>query len=262
MIDAHTHLSSKNFDTDRDTVIENSIKSGVKEFIEVLCSCSEWQQIRYFEKYYQNFYFSLGIHPHYFKEYSEDNIKELEKLINSKRIIAVGETGIDLWYHPQNLKEQIELMLKQIEIANTNNKILVFHIRNPKNSSIAYDEFFNVTKDLIKVKSIIHSFSGNYEDAKKALERGFYIGINATITYPKNTELRETIKKTGLTNILTETDSPYLAPQRIRGHRNDPTSIMDIIKVLSEILNKNFKEVEEEIELNFKKLITDLNKGL
>jgi len=262
MIDSHLHLSDEKFDNDRDNIIKISIENKINTFFEILCMPSEWERIKYFEKYSKNFYFSLGIHPHYFKNYSDDDIKNLEELIQkNKQIIGVGETGIDLWYYPQNISEQIELMLKQIDIANKHKKILVFHIRNSKENSKAYEEFFNVTKNKIKTKSIIHSFSGNYENAKKAIDSGFYIGINATITYPKNINLREMIKKIDLTNILTETDSPYLPPQRIRGKRNDPLSIKDIIESISEITNTNPTEVEEKIEENFQNIIMDLNKN-
>ena len=259
MIDSHLHLSDERFNIDRDRVIENSINNGVKIFLEVLCSQKDWNKISLFKKYSKNFYFSVGIHPHYFRSYTDDDIKKLERLIkDDERIIGVGEIGVDLWYYPDSLKEQTELMLKQIEVANRNNKILVFHIRNSKNSTNAYDEFFNVTKNIIKVKSIIHSFSGNYDNAKKAIDRGFYIGINATITYPKNDSLREIIKKIGPSFIVTETDSPYLPPQRIRGKRNEPSNIKDIIKALSEILKLESFRIEEYIEKNFKTITQDL----
>jgi len=255
MIDSHIHLSDKKFDLDRDKIIANSINDGILTFIEVLCSKFEWEKTTYFDKY-NNFLFSLGIHPHYFKQTLDQDIKKLETLIKcNKKIIAVGEIGIDLWYYPQNLKEQIDLMLKQINIANINKKIIIFHIRNPKDSTKAYDEFFNVTKNIINTKVILHSFSGSYDDAKKAIDRGFYIGINATITYPKNTYLREIIKKIPLSYILTETDSPYLPPQRIRGKRNEPSSIKDIIETIAEVLNTDFKTIETHIEKNFKMLI-------
>ncbi|MEF3280363.1 MAG: TatD family hydrolase [Elusimicrobiota bacterium] len=255
MIDSHTHLSDEKFNQDRDDVINHCIKSGIKKFIEVLCSKDEWGKISLFDKYKENFFFSFGIHPHYTEQSTDEDFKKLEEYITTKRCVAIGETGIDLWYYPDKLKEQLNLLEKQIEISNKTKKPLIFHIRNPKGSDRAYSSFFDFIPGKINngnyIPAVIHSFSGEINDARKAIDMGFLIGINATITYPKNQSLREIIKNFGINSSIVETDCPYLPPQRIRGKRNDPTSIIEIISAISEITKMKYEDVEDKINSNF-----------
>ncbi|MCX7647036.1 MAG: TatD family hydrolase [Elusimicrobiales bacterium] len=251
MIDSHTHLSDEKFDSDRIEIIEKSISMGINIFLEVLCSEKEWDRKKYFDSYPDNFYFSFGIHPHYTDENTLSNLEELKRQFSDPKCVAVGEIGLDLWYYPDKLKDQLGLLENQIYIANELNKPTIFHIRNSKSGNDAYDEFFNFIKGKIKKRGIIHSFSSGTEDAKKATDMGFLIGVNATITYPKNNDLREAVKLIGLDNIISETDSPYLPPQRIRGKRNDPSSVKDIIQSLSLLTDERTEKIEEKISKNF-----------
>jgi len=251
MIDSHTHLSDEKFDSDRTEVIKKSISLGVNIFLEVLCSEKEWDRKKYFDSYPDNFYFSFGIHPHYTDENTLSNLEKLKRQFSDSKCVAVGEIGLDLWYYPEKLKDQLHLLESQISIANELNKPTIFHIRNSKSGNDAYDEFFNFIKGKIKKRAIIHSFSSGMEDAKKAADMGFLIGVNATVTYPKNHELRQALKTVGIDNILCETDSPYLPPQRIRGKRNDPSSVKDIIQSLSLLTDERTEKIEEKISKNF-----------
>lgn len=257
MIDSHTHLSDERFNSDRDDVILKSIDCGIKKFLEVLTTPEEWQKWTLFEKY-NEFYFAFGIHPHNADQYQEKDIIKLINYLSFKNCVAVGETGIDLWYHPEKLSKQLILLETIIEIAYKNSKPLIFHIRNPKQNVSAYKivyEFINTRKKMITKRGIIHSFSGMPEEAKKFIELGFFIGINATVTYPKNNNLLDTLKKISIEDILTETDSPYLPPQTMRGMRNDPRSINYIIKTISEIKNIKINLVEDTIDLNFSRFL-------
>ncbi|HOJ85535.1 MAG: TatD family hydrolase [Elusimicrobiales bacterium] len=251
MIDSHTHLSDEKFDSDRTEVIKKSISLGVNIFLEVLCSEKEWDRKKYFDSYPDNFYFSFGIHPHYTDENTLLNLEELKRQFSDPKCVAVGEIGLDLWYYPDKIKDQLSLLENQIYIANELNKPTIFHIRNSKSGNDAYYEFFNFIKGKIKKRGIIHSFSSGTEDAKKAADMGFLIGVNATITYPKNHELRQALKTVGIDKILCETDSPYLPPQRIRGKRNDPLSVKDIIQSLSLLTDERTEKIEEKISKNF-----------
>ncbi len=255
MIDSHIHLSDEKFDEDREEVILNSFSKGIIKFVEVLCSSKEWERKNYFEKYKENFYFSLGIHPHYTNEFNEENLKKLAIELKQERVIAVGETGIDLWYYPDKLNEQLELMETQIELANKYNKLLIFHLRNPRKPQIKMPFIKGKIKTNFKFSGIIHSFSSDVNDAKKAMELGFFIGINATITYPKNNTLRNVVKYAGINNILIETDSPYLPPQKIRGKRNTPLSIIEIVEKISEITGKEKEIIEKTVTESFESLL-------
>lgn len=253
MIDSHTHLSDKQFEQDRYTVIKKSKEYGIKNFIEVFTSKDEWDLYSLFEND-KDFYFAFGIHPHYSNTTKIEEIEKLQLYLKKDRTVAVGETGVDLWYHPENLEKQLELFEISVELAKKNNKPIILHIRNSKNGESAYKislDFISQRKNKLIKRGIVHSFSGSIEEAKKFIELGFFIGINATITYPNNQKLRDIVKNLDLNHILTETDAPYLPPQRIRGKRNDPSSIKDITQTISLIKNIRIEKIEEIIDSNF-----------
>ncbi len=257
MIDSHTHLNDEIFSADREEVIATALKDGINIFLEILSSENDWEKFKIFEKY-ENFFFAFGIHPHDSPLYSQNTLTKIDRYLKLKRTVGVGETGIDLWYHPENLKEQLGLTEIIMEKAAKFSKPCIFHIRNSKNGQSAYEimlNFFKERKNIIGKEGIIHSFSGEVDEAKKFVDLGFYIGINATITYPKNEKLRECVKKIPLQKILTETDSPYLPPQRIRGKRNEPSSIKDIVEVISNLKGICFEKTNSVIEENFKKFL-------
>lgn len=257
MIDSHTHLSDEKFDSDRDEIISESLKIGVKKFTEILCCEKEWEKVNLFKKY-SCFYFVFGIHPHDADIWNDNSFKKINEYLKHPACIGIGETGIDLWYYPERLRNQIELMEKFIEKSKEHSKPLIFHIRNSKKSDSAYRIVLDIIKSKkneIKTPSIVHSFSGEFNEAKEFIENGFFIGINATITYPGNRKIFETVKNIPLDMILTETDSPYLPPQRIRGKRNDPRSVKDIINAISEIKKISPYEVERIIDENFERFV-------
>lgn len=254
MVDSHTHLSDQLFDKDRDDIIKECLLHKITTFLEILCSANEWNRFRYFDKYKKNFYFSFGIHPHYLNELNDVNIKDLRSYLNYEDAIAIGECGIDLFYHPQTLNSQLELLELHIDLAEEFKKVIIFHIRSSKLMN-AYKIFFEFIKTRkLKYGGVIHSFSGDIEDAKMAIENGFSLGINATITYPKNEKLRDVVKYAGIKHILTETDSPYLPPQLIRGKRNTPLSIKEIINTISTLTKMEIEAIDEEITTNFKRI--------
>lgn len=257
MIDTHTHLSDKSFDKDRNFVIEKAKGAGVKKFIEVFTSPNDWQLYNLFEKD-DDFYFVFGIHPHYSNTTTSNDMDNLKYYLAKEKVVGIGEAGIDLWYNPQTLNKQLELFEKTIELSKRLNKPLILHLRSSRDGHSAYKvaiDFISQRKNQLSKIGIVHSFSGKFDEAKKFVELGFLIGINATITYPKNQNLREVVNKLDIEHILTETDSPYLPPQRIRGKRNDPTSIIDIIEAISEIKNLPLYDVDKTIELNFLKFL-------
>lgn len=253
MIDSHIHLSDKRFDADRDDVILRSVEMGVRYFLEVLTSPCEWERWRFFEGY-NEFYFSFGIHPHEAERYSHNDLQKIADYLALKNSIAVGETGVDLWYYEEKLNKQLELFEIMLNIAYRYSKPLILHIRNSKDGKSGYKivyEFLKPRKNLITKGGIVHSFSGLADEAKLFVDSGFLIGINATITYPKNHNLHQTVKLLPLNSLLTETDSPYLPPQDIRGKRNDPRSIRYIVEAIAAIKGLEKDIVEKTIDENF-----------
>jgi len=271
-IDTHAHLSDKAFETDREELIAGLLQNGLGAVFEVLCSAEDWDKTALFDKYPENFFFSLGIHPEYPDQLKEENFSRLRGLLAGKKNLFIGETGLDYWWDVSHKKEQSELLLRQLDLSSELSKPCVFHCRNGRDPAVdnAYADLLGFLKKdwkyrpagkkgggeavpgntRYKKRGIMHSFSGSWEDAVKTLDLGLYLGINGTFTYPRNGELRGIVARAGLENIVLETDCPYLPPQSMRGKRNAPSSVIEICGAVASHLGKTVGETAERVYLN------------
>lgn len=216
-IDTHCHLSKEDYE-DINIVIKNAKDNNVEYLI--ICGCDKKSIKESIEIANQNknIYLAIGYHPSEANTTTDEDLIELEKTIKSnKKVVAVGEIGLDYHWEKDNKEKQKELFKKQIELAKKLNLPIVIHSRD------AFQDTYDILKEA-KHKGVIHCFSGNLENAKMYLSLGFYLGIGGVITF-KNTNLKETIKEIPLDKILLETDSPYLAPTPHRGEQNEPKYI-------------------------------------
>ncbi len=188
-------------------------------------------------------YATIGIHPCESQQELTTSMNELKKLIlsdNNKQIVGIGETGLD-FYHPGfDIPQQKNYFRAQIELALTHKLPLVIHSRS------AFTETINIIDEYKteQPRGVFHCFSEDKAAARQALERGFFIGIDGHVSYPKNHILREAIQFCGIENVLLETDAPFLAPQKVRGSRNHPRNIALIAAFLSEQVFKSLS-IEE-----------------
>lgn len=245
-IDTHCHISDEYYE-DIDKVINESLEKGVKYLI--ISGCDKEginEAIKTIERY-ENVYATIGYHPHEVESVTDDDLENLKKLIKSnKKIIGVGETGLDYYYTSDNKEEQKELFIKQIRIAKELNLPIVVHSRDS----------FQDTYDILKKEEhygVIHCFTGSIETGKLYNSIGYYLGIGGVITF-KNTNLRDTIKELDINRLLIETDAPYLAPVPHRGKENSPKYIPLIGKEIAKALGKTEKEIREIIYNNTNKI--------
>lgn len=240
-IDSHAHINDEAFDTDRKDVIEKSLLAGVKNIVEIACEEPEWQQaVDLCSKYPQVFCAVAGVHPIYASARTEEQIKKLKEFLKNPIFRAVGEIGLDYaWLNSSTEQEQQNVFEEMLEISKEINKPVVLHCRktNEPNDFKAYEDLFSIMKNHDAQGGIFHCFSARYEDAKRALDRGFLLGLNGVISYKKNNDLREVIKKIGIEHFVLETDCPYLPPQTKRGQRNSPENIPEIGEFLANLLN-------------------------
>ena len=232
LIDSHCHLDQYD---DIDKVIENSINNNVKYLI---VSGSEKKDNEFnmnlIDKY-DNLFFSYGFHPYEAGKISEDDFNKLEKYIKKEKVIAIGEIGLDYHYGKDNIEKQKELFRKQLDIAKKYNMPVVIHTRD------AFLDTYNILKEY-SLKGVIHCFSGSAEVAKQFISLGYYLGIGGVVTF-ENSNLKNTIKEIGLSNVILETDSPYLSP--LRGNENQPANIKLVAEFLSNLLNISFEDVSK-----------------
>ncbi|MCX5783160.1 MAG: TatD family hydrolase, partial [Elusimicrobia bacterium] len=169
--------------------------------------------------------------------------------------------GLDYGRNTFSKDEQMMLLSEMLRLAGETDKPLVFHCRNSQKEN-AYADLFSVLKSSWKMPSgkkfsaVLHCFSGSEEDARTALDMGMALGVNATMGYPKNSVLREIVKKAGLKNILLETDCPYLPLQSERGKRNDPSKILQIAQALADATGEPSQKISEQTFQNCTELFS------
>lgn len=232
-IDTHCHLDKKTLEVPLDTVLLNCSRFSVSKLICVgfdLASSAEGLEIaeNNADKIPQ-VWAAVGIHPHNAADCGMCILREIEKKLLSPRVLALGEIGLDFFYDNTPRDIQRTAFCEQIELAIKMKKPIITHTRDAKDrcDGDANKESAAMLRECGagKVGGIIHCFSGNIRDADTAMEMGFYISFAGPVTYPKNDELRAVAAAIPLERILCETDAPYLAPQQLRGKRNEPANV-------------------------------------
>ena len=239
--DTHCHIFEEYYDN-IDEVISNANNSNINRMIVAADNYKSSLEVFKLVNKYNNIYGCVGLHPENVdEEFDYDIFNNLDK-----KIIAIGEIGLDYYYTKDNKEKQIEIFEKQLSIAEKLNLPVVVHSREATQDTID-------TLKKYRVKGVIHSFSGSLETAKIYIKMGFKLGINGVITF-KNCNLKDVYKELSPENIVLETDSPYLAPVPYRGHRNEPAYVIEVatfvanlfyisLEKLAEITNENIKEI-------------------
>lgn len=237
--DTHTHLYNEAFDEDRKEIIKKAIGKGVSRFFIPAIDSTYTQRMLDLEKEFpSHVYLMSGLHPTHVKENFQDELEHVAYMLGSHKFYAVGEIGIDLYWEKHLLKEQQIAFQKQIQLAKKFELPIVIHCRD------AFDEVFEVLeseKDA-SLRGIFHCFTGNFEQAQKALSYNMKLGIGGVVTF-KNGKIDTFLKDIDLEDIVLETDAPYLAPVPYRGKRNESAYIVQVLDKLASIYELPAEEV-------------------
>ena len=238
LADTHTHLYLPDFDSDRDEMIERAVEAGViKLLMPNIDVHSVDTMLSAADKHRGICHPMIGLHPTSVKDDYLQQLEKLESLYVENRFIAVGEVGIDMYWDVSHLKEQKDAFRRQVQFALDKKLPVVIHSRNSFNELIPILDEFSGTN----LQGVFHAFSGNRQDAEKAIETGFMLGIGGPLTY-KNSGLADIVKEFGIEHVILETDSPYLTPAPYRGKRNESSYICIINRKLAEITGKTEEE--------------------
>ena len=262
-------MNDEAFNGDRDAVIEKSFKGGVSKLVEIACGAKEWEPAAILcAKYAGKIYACFGIHPGYCEELCPENLAALERYLKKGVSKGLGEIGFDYYWDAGKKEHQNLLLEAMIGLSNRLGLVAVFHARSGKDAKKdnAYADLSALLKNKWnyapkgrKFRGILHCFSGGWEDARAALDLGLALGVNGTFTYKKNDELRAIVKKTGLENIVFETDCPYLPPQSMRGKRNDPSYIPEIAGAVAAYLGVTPSRVADTTTANAMEVFGELD---
>ena len=252
IIDSHCHLDFPNLHKDLDAVLKRAKDKNVERLLTICTSIESFEKIKPIINKYKNIYGTFGIHPHESKNHTNVNkefiIKEKK---NCKKIIGIGETGLDFYYNNSDKSVQKKSFIEHIKAASILNIPLIVHTRNAETDT--YDILKSEKKNS-DLKVLIHCFTGSKDFSNKLLDINCYISVSGIITFKNSIELSNTVADIPLENLLVETDSPYLSPVPYRGKANEPSYIVHTIKRLSEIKKISNEEVIKFTSNNFKKL--------
>jgi len=237
--DTHTHLYLKEFDSDREQVINHAINSNVSRlFLPAIDSSYTKSMLDLKQKFPENIFIMAGLHPCYIQENYLEEINHVEENITNNYCVAVGEIGIDMYWRTDNLSIQKEVFSMQIRLAKKYKLPIVIHSRD------SYNEIFEVldAEGTENLSGIFHCFTGTLQDANKIISMGMKLGIGGVVTF-KNGGIDKFLDSIDLKHIVLETDSPYLAPSPNRGKRNESVFIINVAEKLSEIYDVSMDDI-------------------
>ncbi len=245
-IDTHSHLNFKAFNKDRDEVIKRSLEEGVWQINASSTFDTSKLAVEIAEKYDKGVYASIGLHPIHIRseEFDEGKYKELAK---SKKVVAIGETGLDYMYPEQEKQESV--FLEHLQLAQELDLPVILHCRKAHKEMI--EVLQNYSKTGAKIKGVVHCFTGKWAEAKKYLDMGLYLGFNGII-FKYNVD--EVIKKAPLDRMLLETDCPYLTPPQAGTGRNEPLNIKYIVQRIVELRSESLETITQATTHNAKQL--------
>jgi len=250
IIDTHTHLYLNQFQEDIDDVIARAKQIGVKKFIFPAIDSSHFDSMHNLKnKYPKDIYLMSGLHPTDVKENYKDELDFVVNSIKTNTYVAIGEIGIDLYWDKSFLKQQKKAFTFQIRLAIKYDLPIVIHCRE------AFDQIFEILdkENCNELRGVFHCFTGTFEEAQRAIDLGFVLGIGGVVTF-KNGGIDKFLHKIDLKNIVLETDSPYLAPVPFRGKRNESSYIIHVLEKLSEIYGISKEKIAEITSKNAEKV--------
>jgi TatD DNase family protein len=246
--DTHTHLYSEAFDNDRDEMISRAIAAGVTRFFVPAIDSTYSESMYALErKYPTHVFLMMGVHPTHIKDNYKEELDHVKQVLETRKFVAIGEIGIDLYWDKSTLKKQQEAFQIQIHLAKRYKLPIVIHCRD------AFDEVFEIleeekSEDLF---GIFHCFTGTLEQAHRAISYNMKLGIGGVVTF-KNGKIDQFLSQIDLTHIVLETDAPYLAPVPYRGKRNESLYIVEVLEKLSSIYGLSPKNIAEITTKNSK----------
>ena len=248
--DTHTHLYSESFDEDRSEMIKRAIDANITRFF-IPAIDSEYVEAMYaLEKDFpEHIFLMAGLHPTHVKENYREELSLVEKQLEERKFYAVGETGVDLYWDKSTLEIQQEAFRYQIQLAKRHQLPIVIHCRD------AFDEVFEVLEQEKGegLYGIFHCFTGTHEQAQKALSYNMKLGIGGVVTF-KNGGIDKFLNQIPLSEIVLETDAPYLAPVPYRGKRNESSYLVEVLGKVAEVYQTTPQEVAEVTTRNSKEI--------
>ena len=248
LLDSHAHYNDEKFEEDREAIIKDIYNSGVTTIINAGYSLESSKRAIEIAKNYEFMYATAGVSPNDIENLQDNYITEIEKMAKNKKVVAIGEIGLDYYWNKENKEEQKKVFIEQIELANKLNLPIVIHTRE------AVSDTIDILKNKVecKNKGVFHCCPLNVELVKEALKLGFYISFAGPVTFKNSKNADEVIKIVPIEKMLIETDSPYLSPEPVRGTRNDSRNVKYIAQKIAQVKEIAIEEIAKQTKENAK----------
>lgn len=246
LTDTHTHLYSEAFDEDQEAMMQRAFNAGVERFFVPAIDSSYTDAMLLLKNTYPGkVHLMCGLHPTHVKENYKEELAHVSEMLERESYVAVGEIGMDLYWDKSFQSQQQEAFHTQIQWSIDKKLPIAIHCRE------AFDEVFEVLEDYKEttLHGIFHCFTGNLEQAQRAVDLKMKLGIGGVVTF-KNGNIDQFLDQIPLSEIVLETDAPYLAPVPYRGKRNESAYLIQVAEKLASIYNKELEEIAEITTLN------------
>ncbi len=250
IIDSHAHVVKEYFEDDQREVIQRAFDSGIIQLINpgvVLQSIPELLELA---DRYEQIYTAVGLHPHDAKDWTAASFEVIRKACEHPKVVAIGECGLDFFYNKSDHKSQVEALKAQIQIALETNKPIIIHCRDAWDETIAILE----EEGKGKIRGVFHCFTGGPELLPRIEKLDFYVSFSGIVTFPKSKPIQEAAVLVREDRMLVETDCPFLAPQKVRGKKNEPAYVWYTAEKLSELRGKTLGEIAAKCRDNAREL--------
>jgi TatD DNase family protein len=234
IVDSHAHVDDSAFADDRDAMLQRAREAGVSAILAIGCNVHALDGASTIAAQHDWIYSAAGVHPHEAKLATPAHYDLIQRLAQQPRFLAWGEIGLDYHYDHSPRDVQKRVFIEQLDLARAARLPVIIHCREAWSDCLAIlDEHWRSTG----LGGILHCYSGTLAEAQQGIHMGFMVSFAANVTYPKAQNLRDIAKELPLEWLLTETDSPYLAPQPLRGKRNEPANVAAVAKTLGPVRN-------------------------
>jgi TatD DNase family protein len=254
-IDSHAHLDDKRFNKDRDEIIRYLHDDGIEAVLNPGADLKSSKKAVEIAEKYPNIYAAVGCHPHDTKYMDDETMNIFRELAKSKKVVAIGEIGLDYYYNNSERDVQKKWFREQIRLAKELDLPYIVHDRD------AHEDLLRIMKEehYDGARGVLHCYSGSVEMAREFIKLGFYISLAGPVTFRKARVPKLVAKEIPFDKLLIETDSPYLTPEPFRGKRNEPMYVRFVAEEIAEIRNVSLDEVAEKTNQNFKTLFNIKN---
>ncbi len=250
IIDSHAHLTWDSFAEDQQEVIERAFAEGVVQIVQAGVDLKTIPEMVTLTETYREIFIGVGLHPHDAKLWNDEADSTIRQAAEHPKVVAIGECGLDFYYNHSDRDEQLACFKAQIEIARDLNKPLIIHSRD------AWEDTFQLLEEVGggKVRGVFHCFTGGPEVLPRIEALDFYVSFSGIVTFASAKNIQAAAPLVKADRILVETDCPYLAPQPMRGKRNEPSYVWYVAEKLAQLRGSDLKQIAETTVANARRL--------